>query len=117
MRQLVSIGVTLAAAAALFAVGWLSGDRSARAAQADAAALIREAADAVEARTAERIAQIRVVNQTITGQVREVIRESPIYRDCVVPDAMQRLLEAARQGRAEPGADGGSVPAAGTGPP
>lgn len=112
MRLLVSAGVTLLAAAVLFGVGWLSGRQGEKAAQASREELVRDAADAVEARTAERIAAIRVVNQTISGKVREVVRENTVYRDCVIDEPMRRLLDAARAG-GQPAAGGGGMPGAG----
>lgn len=114
MRFVVSVAVTLAAAAALYGVGWLSGRDSANAAHRASQELIRETADAVEMRTAERISQIRVVHQTITGQVREVIRENEVYRDCELDEPMRRLLDAARRGDSEPAAGGGGLPAIGS---
>lgn len=115
MRFLVSVGVTLAAATMLFAVGWASGAAREKAAHKAAQELIREAADAVDSRVAERISAIRVVNQTVSGRVREVVRENTVYRDCVVDPALQRVLEAAREGRAEPAPAGGGLPPSGEG--
>ncbi len=116
MRLLVSVGVTLAAAAVLFGVGWASGAAREKAAHMASAALVRDAAEAVDAKVAERIAAIRIVNQTVSGRVREVIRENVVYRECLVDPAMQRLLDAAREGRAEPASGSGSMPGPGPGP-
>lgn len=111
MRFLVSVGVTLLAAAGLFGFGWAMGADRARATQEAQEAAIRRAADEVDARVAERIAAIRIVRQTINGQVREVIRENTVYRDCVVDEPMRRLLDAARSGGSfEPAPDRGGLP-------
>lgn len=99
-------------AAAGLAVGW-----QVRGWKEDSTeAAITRAVAAVEARTAEQISGIRVVRQTINGRVREVVRESVVYRDCLVGDDMRRLLDAARAGRAEPAVGGGGLPTAGTSP-
>jgi hypothetical protein len=114
-RIAIAIAVALLLAGSLAGIGFKVGRDSANAKHAAMAALITEAADAMEVRTAGRIAAIRVVNQTITGQVRETIRENTVYRDCVVPADMQRMLELAREGRAEPAIDRSSLPATGEG--
>jgi len=85
--------------------------------QARDQALSTAAADAVEARTATRIAGIKITRQTINGQVREVIRDNPIYRDCVLDPAAIGLLDAARQGRTAPSSNSGRLPDPGAGPP
>jgi hypothetical protein len=108
--------VTLTLTGFVFACGYQWGGDRARATQAAQEAIIAAAADQVERRTAKRIAAIRVVNQTIQGQVREVIRENPVYRDCVLEPAVARMLDGARQGRYEPGAEGGGLPALGDRP-
>ncbi len=95
-------------------IGWKVGRDGANAKHASMAALITETADAVEQRTATRIAAVKVVRQTINGQVREVIRENTVYRECVVDPDMQRLLNAAREGHAIAEPDRSSVPAAGS---
>lgn len=117
MRLLVSVGVTLLAAAVLFGVGWRAGADRERAAHKAREELIRDAAAAFDAKAAERIAAIKVTRTTINGQVREVVRENPVYRDCVLDEPLQRLLEAAREGRATPGpaAAGGLLPGPGAG--
>lgn len=114
LRLALIVAATLAVAGALFGAGWRAGQDRAEASHRAREELIRDTADAVEARTAERIAGIRVVHQTINGQVREVVRENTVYRDCVVDESTRRLLDAARRGELEPGAGGGRLPAAGT---
>ncbi len=111
MRMLIIGAAAVLLSAVLVGIGFKAGQDNATAEHLEAAALVQSAADAVEARTATRIAAIRVINQTINGQVREVIRENVVYRECLVPDDMQRLLEHAREGRAASAADRGSVPA------
>jgi hypothetical protein len=111
MRMMLYGAAAVLLASILVAIGFKFGRDNATAKHLEAAVLVQQAADAVEARTATRIAGIRVINQTINGQVREVIRESTVYSECLVPADMQRLLEHAREGRAAPPADRGSVPA------
>lgn len=99
--------LTVLACIALIAFGWRLGADHQIANAAKDAELVRMAADAIEARTAKRISAIRVVNQTINGQVREIIRENTKYRDCIIDDATRRLLDSARKGAAlEPGGGG-----------
>ncbi len=110
---LVALGAVIVAAL-LFAMGWQSGADHATATQAAQEALIRSTAAEVEARTAKRISAIRVTNQTIQGQLREVVRESTVYRDCLLDEPARRLLDAARAGTALQQPGDRSVPAAGS---
>lgn len=97
------------AAASLVGVGYKFGRDAVIASQAKAAEERRALAAEIETRVAQRIADIRVTRTTVQGEVREIIRENTVYRDCVLDDATRRLLDAARDGRA-PGADRGSMP-------
>jgi hypothetical protein len=103
-------------AAGLYGFGYRAGHDRATATEKAQELRLQELAAKVTASTAESIAGIRVVNQTVSGKVREVVRENTVYRDCAVDPYLQRLLDSARQGRAEPPADSGSLPAAGLGP-
>jgi hypothetical protein len=114
-RILIGAVLALLIAVGLAAIAYKAGRDGANAKHAAMAALITEAADAIEQRTATRIAAIKVVRQTINGQVIEVIRESTVYRECVVDPDMRRLLDAARNGEALPGANGGGLPTTGAG--
>ncbi len=106
----------LALAAVLFVVGYRAGSDHAKATETAQERRLQELADKVTASTAASIAGIRVVNQTVSGRVREVIRENTVYRDCLVEPELQRVLNSARQGRAEPAAGSGSLPGTGPGP-
>jgi hypothetical protein len=101
----------------IFGAGWSLGQDHIKADQADQAALIKATAAAVQLQTAEQIAAIRVVNQTVSGKVREVVRENVVYRDCLIEPALQRLLNAAREGKLEPGPEGGLMPTPGASAP
>jgi|SRR6478736_531021 len=114
--MLLSGAVAVVLAIGLVLAGWKAGKDHAIAQQASMSALIVESANAVEARTAERIARIRVRNQTINGQVREVVRENTVYRDCVLDADTVRLLDAAREGGSEPLPGDSSLSEAGAGP-
>lgn len=98
---LVKGAAAIGVAAVFVGLGFTAGANATLATQAKNTALIQKAADEVEQRTAKRIADIRVVNRTIQGELREVIRENVVYRDCVLDDATRGLLDAARSGSTE----------------
>ncbi len=104
-RMAIGAVVVMLLAVILVGIGYKAGSDSTRLA-------IQETADAVEQRTAKRISAIKVVRQTINGQVREVVRENTVYRECLVDPDLQRLLNSAREGKAV--ADS-IMPAAGSG--
>jgi hypothetical protein len=117
MRMILIAAAAVVLASILVGIGYQAGADSVTARQASLSELIAETARAVELRTAERIAAIRVVNQTIQGKVREVVHENTVYRDCVIDPATVRLLDAAREGRSiEPASSGGGMSAALTSP-
>lgn len=97
---LVKGAAAIFAAAALVGTGYKFGHDAVVASQAKAAEERRALADEIEARVADRIAAIRVTRTTVQGEVREIVRENTVYRDCVLDDAARRLLDAARDGRA-----------------
>lgn len=99
--HIVGAGVlSVAAVAGIYAVGYRAGHNGATATEAAQERLLRELADEVDARTAARVAAIRVVNRTINGQVREIVRENTVYRDCVLDPGTISVLDAARRGEA-----------------
>lgn len=89
----------VALAGGLLAAGWKLGRDNLQAEQASISSAILETADAIELRTAQRIADIRVTRQVVGGKVREIVRENTVYRDCLVDAATERLLNDARAGR------------------
>lgn len=83
---------------------------------AEAAALREErvaqiATDAAARSAAAAIANITVVNKTITGRIEKEIHEKPVYRDCRHDAIGLRLVNAALTGRAD-AADDRQLPAA-----
>jgi hypothetical protein len=98
------------------ATGFVVGSRYERAEHLEAQQLIQQAADAFDAKAAERIAQIRPVHKTIQNKLQETVRENTVYRDCLVDPVTRRLLDAARENRAV-GAVEDSVSGAGAGSP
>ena len=70
------------------------------------------AAEHAASAAADAISKLRIINQTITQEVRREIVERPVYRDCQhSPEQLRRLNAAitAAPGRA---AGGGGVPTA-----
>lgn len=65
---------------------------------------------------AEEIAKISVTHTTIRQQAETVIREKPIYRDCVNDPGVVGLLDAARENRPAESAGDSGVPGTGAGP-
>lgn len=60
---------------------------------------------------ADAISKIVVRNTTVQGRVETVVRDNPVYRDCVHPADVMRNINEAITGRAGPAGDGG-VPGA-----
>jgi hypothetical protein len=89
------------------ALGFRLGSRYEVAQQLEDKAIIEQAADAFDERSAARISQLRPLHQTIQSKIQETVRENTVYRDCVVDPATERLLDDARASR--PVADGESV--------
>jgi hypothetical protein len=114
---LVKIAAVAAAAFALLAAGWRLGVDHVQAGEAREKALIQLAANAVEDRTAQQIAGIKVTSQTVNAKVREIVKENTVYRDCVLDAATSSLLDAARAGTAFPPLDRGQLPAPGASAP
>jgi hypothetical protein len=77
----------------------------------------RESREAAMEAAAEQIAKISKVHTTIRQQAETVIREVPVYRDCVNDAAVIRMLDAARENRApgEPAGDS-ELPGVGASP-
>lgn len=50
--------------------------------------------------TAEAIAKVKIVQQTITKQAETVVREHTVYRDCKLEPTAKALLNAAAKGEA-----------------
>lgn len=59
---------------------------------------------------ATAIAKMIPIQQTIRQKTETVIREVPIYRDCINDPAVERLLDAARANREPESTGSGSVP-------
>lgn len=60
---------------------------------------------------ANAIAKIVVRNTTVQGRVETIVRDNPVYRDCVHPADVMRNINEAITGRAGPAGDS-SVPGA-----
>lgn len=70
---------------------------------------IAETRAAAQLGAADAIAKIKVRNTTIQGRVETIVRDSPVYRDCLHdPDGLRNINEALG-GRSRP-ASGGVVP-------
>lgn len=97
------LGASLAAVAALSGA-YVKGRGDGRAIETAERMTIEEVAResreaAIEA-AAEQIAKISVVHTTIRQRAETVIREKPVYRDCLNDAAVIRMLDAARENRA-----------------
>ena len=107
-----------AAVVALFVSGWMtrgwyegSKDADRLEAEAQTRGLMVELANKVSETTETAIQGIRIENRTIYNEVQKEIVSSPIYRDCVLPDAGVRAANQARRGAAA-GQPDGKVPGA-----
>ncbi len=60
---------------------------------------------------ADAISKIQVRNTTVQGRVETIVRDNPVYRDCVHPADVMRNINEALTGRPGPSGDGG-VPGA-----
>lgn len=60
---------------------------------------------------ADAISRIVVRNTTVQGRVETIVRDNPVYRDCVHPADVMRNINEAITGRAGSAGDGG-VPGA-----
>mgnify|MGYP007100056026 CR=1 FL=1 len=94
----VAIGVLILLAGST-ALGFHLGSRHEIANQLEDKALIEQAADAFDKRSASRIAKLRPLHQTIQSKIQETVRENIVYRDCVVDPVTERLLDDARANR------------------
>jgi hypothetical protein len=88
------------------ALGFRLGSRYEVAQQLEDKAIIEQAADAFDARSAERISKLRPIHTTIQSKLQETVRENTVYRDCLVDPAAQRLLDDARANRAVTAGEG-----------
>lgn len=98
MRLALGAVAALLVAGLLFAMGYQAGSDRATAEHASQEALARQVGEEIDQRQAKRLAGLRQGQQTLQGQLSEVIRANPTYRDCVLDDATRSLLNQARAG-------------------
>lgn len=97
---LIKLGIALALIVGAFFFGQRTERSSIEAADARDARVAQVAYDATQRANADRVGQTEDKHHTIERKLETIIREVPIYRDCVnTPDSIQ-LLDDARANRA-----------------
>jgi hypothetical protein len=77
--------------------------------QAQIEKAITDTREAARLGAADEIAKIKVRHTTVQGKVETVIRDNPVYRDCLHSPDSVRLINEALTGRGGP-ASGGELP-------
>lgn len=115
MNPYLILGAVLFWGASVAGAGWYGlelGDDRATARQARDDQVRQETRDAAQQGAADAIAKLKPVNTTIRAKTETIVRESPVYRDCLnTPDGM-RSINSALAGRISEPAGGEQLPKA-----
>lgn len=90
-------------------IGYGFGQDAEIADQSRVTAAVAKAGEEAAQKSAEAISKLKVKHVTIKQQAETVIRDNPVYRDCVHPDGM---LDTINQARGYEPASSGVLPAA-----
>lgn len=72
---------------------------------------VQETREAAQQGAADAIAKIKITHTTVRARTETIVRDNPVYRDCVNDAGVMRNINTALTGRADP-AGGVVVPAA-----
>lgn len=98
-RYLIAAAVALGVVGGAFAYGVSVGKDSEKATQARIDEATQATREAAEQGAAKAIAQIKVTNTTIRGEVQREVQTNTVYRDCRVPADGLRLINEALKGQ------------------
>lgn len=98
----IAAAAAVAAAWAAYSAGQQAGEDAALARQLGQEALAAAAGDRAASAAAAAIARLRVINTTVTQEVRREVETKPVYRDCQHSAEQLQRINAALSGGADP---------------
>lgn len=110
-RYAVILAAVLGAIIGAFAYGVSVGKDGEKATQARIDQATQDTREAAQQGAAKAIAQIKVTNTTIRGELQREIQTNTVYRDCRVPADGMRIIGDALNGQRSVSPSGGQLPA------
>ncbi|QOE32796.1 i-spanin [Achromobacter phage Mano] len=113
-RAIIAALVAVCAVIGAYAYGVSMGKDREAATQARIDKAMQDTREAAQQGAAQAIAQIKITNTTIRGEVQREIQTNTVYRDCRIPADGVRLINEAITGQRPVTPGGGQLPRTGT---